>query len=94
LVQTKTLKNGICCITWLMLRITRWCKAGAAPRGGLGENSSPSPHKGHFCKSSKTDEKILGVWGDDVTNHTWISAWLCHKLFSKTGSNLYFIHLL
>jgi len=29
--------------------------------GVLGENSSPTPHKGHFCKSS--NEKILRVWG-------------------------------
>jgi len=28
------------------------------------------PHKGYFCKSSKTDEKKLEVWGGDVTNHT------------------------
>jgi len=34
---------------------------GAAPRGGLGEQS-PTPRKGHFCKSPKTDEKILRVW--------------------------------
>jgi len=37
--------------------------------GRLGEGNSPTtPHKGHFCKSSKTDEKILGVWGGDDTN--------------------------
>jgi len=45
---------------------------GAAPRGDS-ENSPPTPLKGHICKSSETDEKILGVWrGSDVTNHTWI----------------------
>jgi len=62
-------------------------------REGTGRNSplTVTSHKGHFCKSSKTDEKILGVWGDDVTNHSWISTWVCHKRFSKTGSNLYFI---
>jgi len=36
---------------------------GAAPRGGLWGNSSPTHHKGHFCKSSKIAEKILGVGG-------------------------------
>jgi len=34
--------------------------------------------------------KYWGMEGD-VTNHTWISAWVCHKWYSKTGSNLYFI---
>jgi len=56
---------------------------GGATRGGTGGNSPPTPHKGQFCKSSKTDEKILEVWGGDVTNHTWISTWVCHKWFSK-----------
>jgi len=37
--------------------------SGAVPRGGLVRNSPPTPHKGHFCKLSKTDEKKLGVWG-------------------------------
>jgi len=38
--------------------------------GGLGRNGPPTPHKGHFCKSPKTDEKKLGVWGEgDVTNY-------------------------
>jgi len=27
----------------------------------MGENSPPTPHKGYFCKSSKTDKKIFGV---------------------------------
>jgi len=36
--------------------------------GGTGRNSTPIPHKGHLCKSSKTDEKIFGVWGGDVPN--------------------------
>jgi len=31
--------------------------------GVTGGNSPSTPHKGHFCKSPKTDEKILGVWG-------------------------------
>jgi len=31
--------------------------------GGLGGTVPLTPLKGHFCKSSKTDEKILGVWG-------------------------------
>jgi len=35
---------------------------GAAPREDWGERT-PTPHKGHFCKSSRTDEKKLGVWG-------------------------------
>jgi len=70
-------------------------EAGAAPRGGLRRGTvPPTPHKGHFCKSPRTDEKKLGIWGGDVTNHIWISAWVCHKWFSKTGSNLYFIQLL
>jgi len=29
---------------------------------GTGGNSPPTSHKGHFDKSSKTDEKKLGVW--------------------------------
>jgi len=41
---------------------------GAAPRGRRGVNRPSTPHKGHFCKSSKTDEKIFGVWG--VTSPT------------------------
>jgi len=46
-------------------------RSGAAPRGDWGK-SPPTPQKGHFYKSSKTDEKILGIWGGggDVTNHT------------------------
>jgi len=43
-------------------------QSGAAPRGELGRTVPPTTHKGHFCKSSKTDEKILGVWG--VTSPT------------------------
>jgi len=44
-------------------RLVVWIPlTGAAPRGGLGSNSSPNPLKDHFCKSSKTDEKIVGVW--------------------------------
>jgi len=38
--------------------------------GVTGGTVSPTPYKDHFYKSSKTDEKILGVWGGDVTNHT------------------------
>jgi len=49
--------------------IGHWAEPGAAPRGRLGRNSPPTPHKGHFCKSSKTDEKILRVWGG-VTSPT------------------------
>jgi len=30
--------------------------------GELGENSPPTSHKDHFCKFSKSEEKILGVW--------------------------------
>jgi len=60
-----------------------------APRG------EQSPHKGHFYKSAMTDEKMFGSRrGADVTDHTWISAWVCHKWFSKTGFNLYFTQLL
>jgi len=36
-----------------------WWGPGALPRGDI----FPTPHKGHFCKSSKTVEIILGVWG-------------------------------
>jgi len=36
-------------------------KSGAAPQGNW-EEQSPTPHKYHFCKSSKIDEKIVGVW--------------------------------
>jgi len=43
-------------------------RTGAAPRRRLGEQS-PTPHKGYFCKSSKTDEKKLGLSGkDNVSN--------------------------
>jgi len=34
---------------------------------------SPTLHKGHFCKSTKTDEKILGVWGG-VTSPTILES--------------------
>jgi len=42
--------------------------AHAADRGGAtggrsGGNSAPTRHKDHFCKSSKTDEKILKYRG-------------------------------
>jgi len=40
---------------------------------GTGRNSPPTPHRGHVCKSSETDEKIWGM-GGDVTNHILISA--------------------
>jgi len=41
--------------------------------GGLG--GTVLPHKGHFCKSSKTDEKKMGVWeAGDVTNRFLIST--------------------
>ena len=36
--------------------------------GGTGGNSPPHS-KGQFCESSKTDEKIWGMGGGDVTNH-------------------------
>jgi len=39
---------------------TEWPRA--APRGRVG-GTVPHSLKGHFCKSSKTDEKILRVWG-------------------------------
>jgi len=32
--------------------------------GRTGGNSSLTPHKGHFCKSSKTEEKILDIWDE------------------------------
>jgi len=45
--------------------------SGAAPLGGLGETISPTPPKGHFCQSSKNDEKILGYGrGGEVTSPT------------------------
>jgi len=37
-------------------------QSGAAPRGDWRRTVPLTPHKGHFCKSSKTDEKILGIW--------------------------------
>jgi len=49
----------------LQLRILqkRSAGSGAAPQvGGTGGTVPPTPHEGHFCKSSKTAEKILGVW--------------------------------
>jgi len=63
---------------------------GAAPQGG--GKQSPTPHKGYFCKSSKTDEKILGVWGR-VTSPTILEFQpeFVTSGFSKTGINLYFI---
>jgi len=42
------------------------CRGGAT--GETGGKQSPTPPKGHFCKSSKTDEKILGYGG--VTSPT------------------------
>jgi len=36
--------------------------------GDWGRNSPPTPQKGRVCKSSKTDEKILGV--ERVTSPT------------------------
>jgi len=36
-----------------------------------GRRHGGTANKGYFCKSSETDEKIFGVWGEgDVTNHT------------------------
>jgi len=43
--------------------------SGAAPRGRLEETVPPTPHKGHFCKLSRTDEKKLG-YGGEVTSPT------------------------
>jgi len=49
----------------VIMHDNRKCGAGrgGATGGETGGNSPPTPHKGHFCKSPKTDEKILGVWG-------------------------------
>jgi len=47
-----------------------WLSPGAVPRRVLGGTVPPTPHKGQFCKSSKTDEKILGVW--EVTSPTML----------------------
>ena len=52
---------------------------GAAPRGGLGGNSPPTPHKGQFCESSKTDEKFLGYGA--VTSPTIFNFCLSQVFF-------------
>jgi len=38
-----------------------WCRGGTT--GGGGTNGNNLPHKGHFCESSKTNEKKLWVRG-------------------------------
>jgi len=58
-------------------------------RRHVGGDNQNTPHKGHFCKSFKTTEKILGYGGSDVTNHTWISVWVCRKWFSQTPDLTY-----
>jgi len=68
---------------------------GAAPRGGLVGTVLPLLTKVIFVNRLKPLRKYWGYGGEgDVSNHTWISTWVCHKWFSKTGSNLYFIQLL
>jgi len=44
-----------------------------------------------FVNRLKSMRKYWGN-GGDVTNHTWISTWICHMWYSKTRFNLYFIH--
>ena len=48
--------------------------------GGTGGNSPPTPHKGQFCESSKTDEKILG-YGGGVTSPTIFNFCLSQVFF-------------
>jgi len=80
--------------------------AGAAPRGDWGKQS-PTPHKGHFCKLSKTDKKIFGVWRE-VTSPTFLEfqpefvtsgfqrpdlTYILQLLTNFTLLNLFFCHL-
>jgi len=56
------------CILWRCkpaTNLTRaaWAQPEAAPRGDWGGTIPSTPLKDYFRKSSKTDEKILGVWG-------------------------------
>jgi len=63
--------------------------------GDWGEQSPSLLTKAIFInRLYKPMRKYWGFGGGDVINHTWISAWVCHKWFSETGSNLYFIQLL
>ena len=66
----------------------------AAPRGGLGGNCPPTALSGHFCKSSKSDEKNLAVWG--VTSSI-IFGFLLNKvtksIFFSQARLFYFNHL-
>jgi len=71
--------------------------SGAASRGGgrdWGNCAPPLFTKVIFVNRLKPMRKYLGYGGEWVTNHTWISTWVCHKWLSKTWSNLYFIQLL
>jgi len=43
-------------------------RGGATGTGGLGEQSPSTPHKDHFCKWTKSDEKNWGYGG--VTSST------------------------
>jgi len=45
------------------LKLMAYIRGGATEGGDWEETVPPTPHKGHFCKSSKTAEKILGYGG-------------------------------
>jgi len=62
-------------------------EAGAAPQGDWGRNS-PTPHKGHFCKSSlKPMRKHLGYGGRRWRHQPYLDFSLsCQKWLSKTES--------
>jgi len=60
--------------------------------GGVFPHSPPTPLNGHFCKSSKTAEKILGwVWVVTSSPILEFQAELVTSGFQRPGSNLYFI---
>jgi len=55
---------------------------GYADRGGAtGETGGNSPllTKVIFVNRLKPMRKYWRYGGSDVTNYTWISAWVCHK---------------
>jgi len=73
--------------------------AGTAPWGGLGGTVPSTSHKDHFCKSSRTDEKKLGVWR--VTSPTifefqpeFVTSGLQRSDLTYILSNLLFITLI
>jgi len=63
--------------------------------GDWGEQSPQLLTKVIFVNRLEPMRKNWGYGGGvDVNNYIWISAWVCHKWFSKTGSNLYFIQFI